>query len=577
MTSLRSIRRIAMLATALVLGIMGIEAFATPAHAAVSVDSLSLVVSNSERTLVQVGDSVQARLNRITPMDTNVSWEWFCGSTSLGEGIVGTNNYTTSVSPYSTYSVYPKDAGCESIHAVATTTDAVFSFDELSLTPISVSGGSNYPSLQSPGWSLLQGYDASMLDPGSVVVTNWGTTPVTNLACSIADSHGNTHFEIFDEPADTLQPQSATVVQIKPVSGLTGDSSESYNYGYLTNYNDTLMCSASNGKLSTFNIPATVYLEPHVEIVGFRPQVGDTLDANQLASPFPMDSSLRYEWFYQEGDETTTAISNAETYTVTPADIGKTLGLTATVSVPGHGDVSGSDTWTIRPVSVTGAESWSVVEGYTTVDPTSATVTFTNFGESPLSGVLTCGSTEEMLAALSILSCGDSPVATDLAPDGQVTVTVTPKVGLKIGTYDVSPNLTYKDGDIPIYLSVHLSFSVSQEGFQWILPTDETYTQGGDSNANQGGEDNSNQGGSETNQGGNGENPGGDNSSPGEDSNLDKSGDSSKTDEVNNNGGIGTTAKVETGGAVSNHGSRVVLTGLTLIIMGAVLLKRTAG
>jgi len=535
-------RRIGGLTAAIVLGIAGMGVLAAPAQAAIPTATMSMSVNSSGPTFVtrfvegmtaQVGQELTVELESITPSDATVSWEWFCGDTSRGQ------KWADGSAPDadSTYLVYPSDIGCK-LHAKATiasgTDKVVLDSDAVPVGSVSLSSG-YYPNYPSPMWaSLLQGYDPSSLAPGYIVVTNWGDTAVTGLSCSITDD--TPQFTITAQPDATLAPKTATVVALKPLAGMKAPNGGSDDNG---DYYATVTCKDGKGtEWANEDARTLVYLGPSVGAYVNPLQVGTVLDSS-VPYAVPTDDTASYAFYFEAADGTKTPL--ADGYTVAKADIGKDLYATVSVTVPGFDKVTREiHLGKIPPVSLTVSPAsfaeqygyWDVLYGYKAadLDPAQATVKFTNEGTTAITGLtLSCNDTDFVV-------CGTIPVVTELAPGASTQVTITPKVGAKLGS-DAYASVVLRNDDYTVYLSQYAVLGVSDTPIDWIQP------------------------GSTTN--GGGDNGGGASNGSG-------SGDTNGTDTSAGSNPNG----VDTGGTVSHGSTGIALLGLGFIALGVVILKR---
>ena len=82
--------------------------------------------------------------------------------------------------------------------------------------------------------------------------------------------------------------------------------------------------------------------------------------SEDLIQVFPTPDSVSYEWYSLAADGTTqTSLAKDAPYTIKPADVGKSIGVSVTATIPGHGSVSADkDLGTVPSVAVTQGEYW---------------------------------------------------------------------------------------------------------------------------------------------------------------------------------------------------------------------------
>jgi len=541
----------------------------------------------------QVGSNVTASLSSSQAISdgAQISWKWFCGTTSLGTGTVSADQTA------STLTVLPENVGCGDLSAQASMTVGGTQYQSNPSPTVKVSalslttGGDNYPDYPyDPSWtSLYTGYDVSKLNAGTLILTNWGTATISNLTCTTPN---NTSFDIVTQPASSLDAQKATAMQIKPKAGL---SAQSY-------FQQVICMDTANGVELAGSARATVTNAPTVSVsVDGAVQVGQTVAASVRV--LPDNASLTYRWFCQNSDGTRTAPKNASTaanYTITSADIGCNLGVTVTAT-DGTATATGSSSTSLVPtVSITGADSWyGMPIGYTAanVNPASDKVTITNNGTTALTNV----SFECPLPANNPALTCTPPTATTLDPGQSVTATITPQLGLAQGTYGGDFSVTYTEKGRPVTLDDSVTITVVPAPIAWIEPTNGTKTPASNPSgtpstpSNPGGSSTGTPGGSSTGTPGT---PGGSStgtpgtpggsstSTPGtpggsstgtpttpatpSGSSTPKSGGTAVAPSAN-----GTTPnKIDTGGTVNNSSAPAALLGLGFIALGAVILKR---
>ena len=522
-------RRIGGLTAAIVLGITGVGVLAAPAQAADVTGSISLQVDfkdYADGMVAQVGQNISASLDSTADSSAPVTWAWFCGTTQLDQyGGIGGDSFTIS----------PDNLKCSpmTIHATASVSGTSFTSAEIPLTTLSLDAGYQYTDFRNtPRWEVLQGYDPSQLSLGNIVVTNWGSTAVDGLSCSVAPQQGSTdttsHFTIVTQPKTSLQPGTATVVQIRPVAGVAGTESG-------TSISETLTCKVNQGtKWATTpdtGVSLTVYSKPYISINGSSLQVGTVLNSDNV-DVFPATDQVSYVWYSQAADGSKTNLSTTASYTVLASDVGKTLGVAATATIPGYDNVTADKPLgVVPPVAVTGETYWLVSYGYAASDVAPANVTFTNYGSAPVAGTFTCSSSTPALV------CGALPTVTELAPGSAsaVTITVTPQVGAKIGSYDADIYFRSSDNSVS---SGYTYLDVSPSSFTWIQPQESTTNGGG---TNGGGASGGGTTGGNTASGG---------------------------------ATTGGASNIGTGGTASHSTAPVALLGLGFIALGAVILKR---
>ena len=522
-------RRIGGLTAAIVLGIAGMGVLATPALADDTITGkIDLQVDGKDYTegmVAQVGQTIKATQTSTAGSDATIEWTWFCGNERLGDEW----GYGTS----SSYIVTPDNIGCTpgTIHVGSSVNGVVFASEDVPITPVSVSSGPQYTDFKNnPSWVVLQGYDPATLTAGTVVVTNWGSTPIDGLSCSIAPAKGSTsHFVIVTKPKSSLAAGEATIVQILPAAGVAGTDTG-------TTISEVLTCTTSGTTKWATPTDATVrlvvYSKPFVDINAYELQVGTVLD-DSTVTVFPAADSVTYEWYSQTADGKKTTLSDATSYTIATSDVGKTLRLTATATIPGFDPISDDkELGVVPPLAVTEDEYWYVPYGYSASDlkPEAAAVTFTNYGTTAITGIkITCDSESPALV------CGSIPDVTEIGPGKSLpAITVTPQVGQNIASYYAMISLNNEDSSVSSYSFT--SLTVGPAPFDWIQPVESTST------GNAGGGTN----------GGNDQNTSG--------------------------GAAGGTASgnhaVATGGTSSHGSAGIALIGLGFIAVGALILKR---
>ena len=571
-----------------------------------SVNGLNSETGEYDIDLAQVGDSVSANMFEVVPSGADISWKWFCSTKELGEGSVSSGRLS------STYVVRPGDVGCElSAQAFMTVSGKDYSSDPSSTITVAAlsltSGGDDYPDYPySPRWVLYAGYDASKLNPGSLVLTNWGTTAVSDLTCSLPD---DAMFSVVTEPASSVDPTKATVMQLKPKDGLSvvdpSASRASSQQVVCVDKKDGLQLSATAS--------APVYGAPVVtSTLSGTPQVGETVKAETLTL-IPADADLTYKWMCQKSDGTTPDAPNntsTATYEVKANDIGCNLFVTITASDGTATSSDASSTYLVSTVSMSDTDDWYVTPGYTASDlkPESQQVTITNNGKETLTNVSYACSAKTTLSAKSTgLKC-ILPSAKTLAPGQSVTATLTPQLGLEAGIYSWELSTTYTEKGRPVTVSD--GFSITVDGstpIQWIEPTNGVKTPVQSSTGGNGGTGDNGTGTGGT--GGNGGTGTGDNGTGNGGSGTGTGGTGTggtgtggtgtggTGDNGTGNGGTGTSATggagatgggtvvapsangttpsgVDTGGTLSHGSTGIALLGLGLIALGAVILKR---
>jgi len=516
-------RRIGGLAAAVVLGIAGMGVLATPASADVT-GSISLRVDSqayADGMVAQVGQSITATLDSTAEPGAEISWTWFCGTAPMEQwGGVGDS---------STYEVTPDSVGCSpmTIHVGAMVSDVAFASSEVPLTPVSLNSGYQYTDFKnSPSWGVLQGYDPGALPVGTVVVTNWGSTAVEGLSCALAPQQGSSdttsHFTIVTQPKNSLPPRTATIVQILPVAGVAGSEKG-------TSVSEMLTCTTGQGTKwaspRDAGVSMVVYSKPFIDIYAYELQVGTVLNDSNV-NVFPAADSVSYEWYSEAASGTRTALSTSSSYTVLPADVGKTIGVKVSATLAGFDPLNSDEiVGVVPPVAVTDGEFWSVPYGYSASDltPSAAAVTFTNFGATAITDIaVTCESDSPALV------CSEVPDVKELGPgESMSAITVTPQVGEKIADY--SATISLRNDDYSVDAHSYAFLNVNPGPFAWIQPL-ESPSSGNGNNGNAG-----------------------------------------------QPGGASTDSPVVGTGGMATHGSAgLVLAGLGFIAMGAMVLKRRA-
>lgn len=318
---------------------------------------------------------------------------------------------------------------------------------------------------------------------------------------------------------DPLSPGEATIAQIRPVAGLLGDDDG-------TTYNDTVTCTDSQGTKWTnaqdTNAGITVYIKPDMRVSVDTLQVGTVLN-DYSVTVFPTPYPVSYEVYSKAADGTKTTLSKGP-YTVLPGDVGKTIGIAASAMVNGVAGMSVDDIiGTVPPVAASNdGEYWSVTDGYTASDikPSTASMVFTNYGQDPISNIKV-----RCILSSPALVCGGDTNITELGSGKSATITVTPQMGQKIGTYSAQVYLSNPDNTISSY-AVSI-FTVNQVPFDWIQPVESSSTAKGGADQNSTGSASS--GGNKT---------------------------------------------IDTGGTVSHGSVGIALLGLGFIVTGALVLKR---
>ena len=534
--------------------------------------------------LAEVGGGVEASLDsdQVVSNGAPITWKWSCGSKDLGQGAVALDQLS------STYQVQPGDVGCElSAQASMTVDGKAYSSDKSSTIKVAslslTDGGDNYPDYPySPDWKLYKGYDAKGLGYGTVVVTNWGTTDVTDLSCTLPD---NTLFDVVTNPGATLGATKAVAMQLLPKSGLPvidADSSEGTQQIVCTDKANSLQLTS----YATVSVRDTPIVNASVD--GVR-QVGQTVNVTTTVQP--ENALATYEWMCQKSDGTTPDAPNNNStvdYTITSADIGCALFAKVTVKV---GDASASDVTSaaiVPSVSITGADSWIVPANYTASDftPASDQVTIKNNGTQQLTDIaIQCPvlmGTVPLPANNPGVKC-DIPSVTTLAPGASTTMTITPQTGLAQGGYSGALSVTYTENGRPVTLSDGVSIAVgSVTPFPWIEPTNgektPIETPSATPSANPSGTPSTNPSGTpSTNPSGTpSANPSGTPSgsaTPGTPS-ASKSAAAPGSGTTGPNANGTTPKKVDTGGTTSDGSTGVALLGLGFIAVGALILKR---
>ena len=556
-----------------------------------SVSGLDSNTGKYDIPLAEVGDSVKASLSsdQVVTNGAPISWKWFCGTKELGAGSVDASQLN------STYVVQRADVGCElSAQASITVNGTAVNSDPSSTIKVAAlsmaTGGDQYPNYPyAPRWSLYSPYDASGLALGTLVVTNWGTTDVNDLSCSLPD---DTVFDVLTRPEASLQHGNAVAMQLRPKSGLPVNSSDNGS-----TFQSVVCTDQANGIQLTSYASVSVVDSPVVSayVDGTR-QVGQTVQARTITL-MPENATLTYEWMCQKSDGTTPAAPNNKStadYTIGVNDIGCDLFAKVTATV---GDASASDTTSdaiIPSVSITGADSWIVPASYTATDFTPATDQITIKNNSTTETLTNVSFACPVLTSTTPLPANnpgvkcDVPSVTTLAPGASTTVTITPQLGLSAGSYDGQFSVTYTEKGRPVTLSDDVDIQVgSVTPFELIQPTNGQQTPVESPSATPSGTPSGNPSSTpSTNPSGtpSGNPSGTPNANPsGTPSGSATPGTPSASKSAAAPAGSGTTGpnangttpkKIDTGGTTSSGSTGIALLGLGFIVAGALILKR---
>jgi len=425
--------------------------------------------------LAQVGDYLEASVDpdAVFPGDSLISWQWYCNDESLGQGTLSTDYNGASVS---TLEVVPKDIGCVlTAKASITVNGKKLESTSQKMTVIGLSlaeGDGFYPYYDDPSWTgskaLFKGYAADSVQPGTLVLTNWGDSSASGVTCTLPNKSS---FTISKEPTMPLAKQTATTVQLKPAAGLAPNADRN------TVYEEAVTCTDSANGVQ-WSADADVHVAGNLEIANSSftsaPQVGTTVQVD--VTTVPDGANVTYEWVCRDGDASTPAPNNTseKSYIVNIKDVGCMLGVNMTATKAGLDPVSASNTagTVVQTVSSSGSPHWYETVGYTAADltPSSDKITFTNNGTAALSGLkITC---DPMMGASDGLGCS-VPAKTTLAAGESVAVTFTPQPGLAVGDYNRTAAVTYTENGASVTVSEDAYFSVDPPApFAWIEPTD---------------------------------------------------------------------------------------------------------
>ena len=586
-------RRLTGMSIAIVLGLAGLGALPGPAQAAdpttpvsssgadqSAIGALTLTgftgvgdwnstTQSYASNVIQVGDTLEATVAQdgTSPQDSPVTVQWFCGTTSLATTQAYLDEYATD--PSASYVVQPKDVGCV-ITAKASISAAGQTISTAASVPVTVQAlalgeGYVYPNYPlTPYWGLLKGYDASAQTLGTEVVTNWGTTTLTGVTCSVAPAQSGSSTvatTIVKQPAASLAAQAATTVQLLPAAGLPVGS-----------YQDQLTCQDSTGSVvSDGNISVDVVATPELDLFTDQGQIGDTLQA--FASPIPSDAAVsNYQWVCLDDKGNASKAANdqgTDSYTVTSADIGCNLAVRAAITVSGYAPVTGqSDPSPVGSIAISGDLEWNTSVGYdpTAVSPATKDVVLTNEGSQAVTNLAFVLSDSHIVQSVAL------PASATLAAGASVTVPVGfPSTPLGPGDHAIPLGLTYSVGGVDYSDNIYTMVKVDDgiPPIEPIQPTDGTVTRPADEPPAPG--DTASSGSTPGGTTSGGTTPGG--STSGSGSSTPGSG---TTTSAGSSAAAHGTVSVSTGGSTvsTRSGAATVFGALALVAVGVALLRR---
>jgi len=325
--------------------------------------------------------------------------------------------------------------------------------------------------------SLTAGYTAQAAQTTNI--TNSGPGVLSGVTASI--TAGSANFQITQSPSITVQASASSLVQIRPVTGLSPGT-----------YTGTLRISTTNGNPAHRDIPLsfTVTSPPIIwssstpsitflaATVGYSTQTAQSVTINNsghwaLNGVTASITAGSANFQITQSPSTTVQAGATSTIQVRPVSgltIGThtgTLRISSTNGDPVHRDIPLSFTVTPPPVWSINLNSISFPIANAGYSPQiSQSITITNNGPGRLNNVTATVSSPNFLITQSPLS--------NILADGTSTIQVRPATGLLPGTYADTLRISSSNGN-PAYVEIPLSFIVMPDtepnsNFGWVTP-----------------------------------------------------------------------------------------------------------